>query len=259
MARFCANCGAALEEGARFCGGCGSKVEGAAPPPPAPVAAAGGWSSAGAQADGTGLPPEAPLWGFQANVIGIGEQLVAAFGLQQATGFAAILARIIRGTFLDSKSSRAVAVDEQGTANAILALLFVNLPSLIVSLVGLSMAFRFGVMTAVVTIAIGVAAVVGACFVLAQLSQPVLGVRLTFGQLLRALGYVQGANLLTFIPVLGFLLGLWNLVASTAAIRAISGADTGKAIVFLLIGAVIVGAATMLISPLLFGMFAILR
>jgi hypothetical protein len=39
MAKFCANCGAALGEGARFCTSCGQAVAGSAPAAPPPATA----------------------------------------------------------------------------------------------------------------------------------------------------------------------------------------------------------------------------
>lgn len=255
---FCANCGQTLEQGSDFCGGCGTRQGAGAPTPPPPVATPPP-GNGGYQTGPGGLPPEPAMWDFQRNVIPIGEQLVSALGLQAAGGFGAIVARIIRGTFLSPRVAREVAVDEGGTGAALTALLFVNLPNLIVSLLTLGAAFRFGAFAAVVTLVVGIAAIVGSSFILSVLSKPILGVALSFGQLLRPLCYVQGANLLAFIPLVGILLGLWNLVAATAAIRSISGADTGKAIVFLLVGAVIVAAGMMVLSPILLAMFAFMR
>ena len=63
---------------------------------------------------------------------------------------------------------------------------------------------------------------------LSALSQSLLGVRLSAGQLLRALAYSQGANMLSFVPGVGRLLSLWTIVSGVAAVREISGADTQK-------------------------------
>ena len=254
---FCANCGATLDEGAVFCGGCGTRQGGPAATPP-PIVATPPQSS-GYQAYDGGLPPEPAMWDFQRSVIPLGEQLVSALGLQSATGFGAIIARILRGTFLSPRVAREAAQDEAGTGTALTALLFVNLPNLLVSLLTLGAAFRFGAFAAVVTLAVGIAAIIGSSFILSLLSKPILGVALSFGQLLRPLCYVQGANLLAFIPLVGILLGLWNLVAATAAVRSISGADTGKAIVFLLVGALIVAVGMAVVSPILLAMFAFMR
>lgn len=255
---FCANCGTSLDEGAVFCGNCGTRQGAQATSPPPPVAAPPP-SSGGYQAGSEGLPPEPPMWDFQRSLIPMGEQLVSALGLQSASGFGAIVARIIRGTFLSPSVAREAALDEAGTGSALTALLFVNLPNLLVSLLSLGAVFRFGAFAAVITLIVGILAIIGSSFILSLLSKPILGVALSFGQLLRPLCYVQGANLLGFIPIIGFLLGIWNLVAATAAVRSISGADTGKAIVFLLVGAIIVAVAMAVFSPILLAAFAFLR
>jgi hypothetical protein len=56
--------------------------------------------------------------------------------------------------------------------------------------------------------------------------------------LFRAMTYAQSAAALGIIPVVGPLLGLWALVPNTAAVRDVTGADTGKAVVLVAAGLV---------------------
>ena len=71
---------------------------------------------------------------------------------------------------------------------------------------------------------------------------------------MRALAYAQAVGVFGFIPVLGWLIRLWTIPTSIAAVREISGADTVKAVIFIFIGGAITVVAMMLLSPILMGL-----
>lgn len=78
------------------------------------------------------------------------------------------------------------------------------------------------------------------------------------GELLRTLGYASGPRvlgLLTFIPCLGglagFLGGIWALVTGVVAVRQALDFDTGKAILTVIIGWIIVLVITVILGAVL--------
>ena len=78
------------------------------------------------------------------------------------------------------------------------------------------------------------------------------------GEVLRTLGYAyspQVLGILAFIPCVGwaiaFVASIWSLVAGIVAIREAMDFDTGKAILTMFIGWVIVVVVTMLIGAVL--------
>lgn len=218
--------------------------------------------AAGAQ---DGLPPSPPLWDFQKSMVPTGESLAASFG-SNPSGFMKLLAWMIRSSFLDPRIARQAALDKGGNMAAIGAFAIAMVPSwLYLLLIGNS--FGFGsyyygssYLHAVLisTVLIGIIGLVATIFVLSLISKSLLGVSLSAGQLMRALAYAQGAAFFGFIPVLGVLIRLWTIPSSIAAVREISGADTAKAIIFILIGGAITVVAMMALSPILiFGLVRI--
>ncbi|MCC6591328.1 MAG: zinc ribbon domain-containing protein [Bryobacterales bacterium] len=269
---FCAQCGTQVADGAAFCGVCGSPIAGGSGGSAAGSAGGSNWSGntysqpgadAGyAYASGAtgGLPPSPPMWDFQKNLVPKGEQIAASIGVANAkSGIGAVFGRIIRSTFLDPRIAREQALDEGGTMDAVMALVIVNLPAMLFTLLTFGFAFRFGVVTALLTFVLSVGVGIASMFVMAFLTKPILGVALSFGQLLRATAYTQGARLLSFIPVIGALIGLWSIVAWFAAMREITAAETGKLIVFILVGAVVMFAGMAILSPIFIAMFAFAR
>ncbi len=80
------------------------------------------------------------------------------------------------------------------------------------------------------------------------------------GELLRVLGYASGPrvlSILSFIPCVGALValagGIWSLVAGVIAIREALDFDTGKAIITVIIGWVIILIITIVISFVVLG------
>jgi len=193
-----------------------------------------------------------------------GENLAASLG-SNPSGFMKVLAWIIRSTFLDPRVARQAALDNNGNGAAIVAFAIALVPAwLYLLLVGNRFGFgsyyygsSYFHAVLISTVVIAVIGLVASIFILSLLSKSLLGVSLSAGQLMRALSYAQGAAFFGFIPVLGVLIGLWRIPTSIAAVREISGADTGKVIIFTLIGGAITVVAMMLLSPLL--IFALVR
>lgn len=229
---------------------------GAPPPPPPPGGGAyfgGATYSTGAAG---GLPPSPPLWDFQQKLIPTGESLVSGLG-PNPTGVMKILARIIRATFLDPRVARQAALDENGTAEAIGAIVLTVVPGIVLGWLGAS-SFGFGILNALIsTVLMSVVSLGIMVGLLSALSLSLLGVKLSAGQLLRALAYSQGANMLSFVPGVGRLLGLWTIVSGVAAVREISGAETQKVAIFMIVGAVAGVVVAMVIGPIVYGMLAI--
>jgi len=103
-------------------------------------------------------------------------------------------------------------------------------------------------------VVVSIAGMAATIFILAVLSKSLLGVRLSAGQLMRALAYAQGAAVLGFIPILGTLIRLWTIPTSIAAVREISGAGTAKAVIFIVVGGAVTVVAMLLLSPILMRM-----
>lgn len=231
-----------------------SGIRAASPPPPGLGLAAPGAASSGAAG---GLPPSQPLWDFQQKLVPTGEAIANALGASP-TGVMRILSWIIRATFLDPRIARQAALDENGTGAAIGAIAITALPGVLLTWLGMG-SLGFGVLrilvsTVVMTI-LSVGVMVG---VLSLLSQSLLGVKLSAGQLLRAIAYSQGANAIAFVPDIGRILQLWTVVSGIAAVREISGATTQKVAVLMIIGAVASVAAALVLAPTVYGVLSFL-
>jgi len=203
------------------------------------------------------LPPCPPLWDFQQKIIPTGESLANSLGANP-TGVMQILSWIIRATFLDPRIARQAALDENGTAAAIGAIAITALPGILLGWLGVG-SFGFGIVRALVTTVLMSVVSLGIMVgLLSVLSQNLLGVKLSAGQLLRAVAYSQGANMLSFVPGVGRIIQLWSIVTGVAAVRAISGAETQKVAIFMIIGAVASVIVAMVLAPILYGVFSFL-
>jgi len=197
------------------------------------------------------------MWDFQQKLVPTGESVANALGTNP-TGIMRILSWIIRATFLDPRIAREAALDESGTGAAIGAIVITALPGVLIGWLGVG-SYGFGVVRLLVsTILMSIVSLGIMVGVLSVLSQSLLGVKLSAGQLLRSLAYSQGANMLAFVPSVGRVLQLWSIVAGVAAIREISGATTQKVAVFMIIGAVASVVAVLVLAPLLYGALAFL-
>lgn len=292
MAKFCSTCGTPKEEGAAFCGGCGAAfaappVEPPAPPaagftprppapppagpafapppppqassfaPPPPAGASFGARPSFASGAAGGLPPSPPLWDFQKNLVPTGESIANSLG-PNPTGVMQIVAWIIRATFLDPRIARMAALDENGTGQAIGAIVITALPGILLGWLGVG-SFGIGIVSALVTtIVMSVVSLGIMVGLLSALSQSVLGVKLSAGRLLRAIAYSQGANVFSFVPGIGRLIQLWSIVTGVAAVREISGAETQKVAIFMIIGAVAAVVVGLVLSPIIYGALSFL-
>ena len=173
------------------------------------------------------------------------------------TGVMKIVSRIVRATFLDPRVAREAALDQNGTGEAVLAILLTTVPGvalgwLAVGSVGAWMVTAM--ITSVLMSLVGVGIMVG---LLSALSLSWLGVKLSPGQLLRALAYSQGANMLSFVPGVRTLLALWTTVAGLAAVREISGAETQKVAILMIVVAMVTVLLAMVIVPVVAGALAV--
>lgn len=200
----------------------------------------------------SGLPPSAPLWDFQQKVIDTGAPLAQGLG-PNPVGPMGIVSRIIRSTFLDPRVAREAALDEAGTRDAVLAILLTSVPSVLLSLLFSGSIGPWVLTLMISTLLMSLLSLGVMVWLLSALSMPMLSVKLSAGQLLRALAYAQGASVLAFVPVFGRVLGLWSIVSGLAAVRAISGAETRRAAAFMIVGAVAAVLAAMALAPLILG------
>jgi hypothetical protein len=197
------------------------------------------------------------MWDFQQKLVPTGESIATSLGANP-TGVMQILSWIIRATFLDPRVARQAALDENGTGAAIGAVAITALPGILLGWLGVG-SFGFGIVrTLITTVLMSVVSLGIMVGLLSALSQNLLGVKLSAGQLLRAIAYSQGANMLSFVPGIGRILQLWSIVTGVAAVREISGAETQKVAIFMIIGAVASVVVVMVLAPILYGALSFL-
>lgn len=240
------------------------------PPLPAPPAGAGREASApggepAGPASGTAAAPSAtvPLpapvapWGFQPGLAALGDGLVAALRLRTDDVLGRAVERMIRGALLDGRAYRAAAAEADGTPAALGALAAICFASAVGALIlflrvpGPAALVVCGVLTVVQVVGF-VLAVAAAAWASGQLFQTPAA----FGPLLRALAYAQSPRLLSALPLLGQFLGLWSLVSTTAAVREVTGIDTGRAVLLMLIPMLVSLFLAGVLSPLLLFLLA---
>jgi hypothetical protein len=185
--------------------------------------------------------------------------MVGSMGLNRAGSSPGLLEKMIRGAFLDGAVYRQAAADRNGNGSALIAIL---IPAIAGMLGSLALTYHFvfmgrGILTLLVATIIGVLALLAAIGIMAVLSQPILHHKLDFGQLFRGLAYAQSAGVLTIIPVLGTLLGLWRILASLVAVREISGSDVGRSAALLIVGLISTIVIGLVLSPLLLSTLAL--
>jgi hypothetical protein len=164
-----------------------------------------------------------------------------------------LLEMMIRGAFLDGAVYRQAAADTGGNRNALIALLIPVAAGVLGGLLagaGYFLGSR-ALIFLLVSALIGLLAAVGAIGLMAVCSQAVVRRKLDFGQLFRALAYAQSPGVLTIIPVVGWLLGLYRILTSLVAVREISGSDVVKSALLLAIGLVGTIVIGLILSPLM--------
>jgi hypothetical protein len=166
-----------------------------------------------------------------------------------------LLEMMIRGAFLDGAVYRQAAADTGGNRNALIALLIPVAAGILGGWLATAHYYYItgsrGTLLLLVSALIGLVAAVASIGIMAVCSQAVVHRKLNFGQLFRALAYAQSPGVLTVIPVVGWLLGLYRILTSLVAVREISGSDVVKSALLLvvgLIGCVVIG---LMLSPLM--------
>ncbi|UCF37614.1 MAG: hypothetical protein JSU96_01735 [Acidobacteriota bacterium] len=158
---------------------------------------------------------------------------------------------MIRGCLLDQRAYRAAAADEKGTNDAWLALGFVFLMTSIGPyLIYFTVPSVSQLISIVLMTGIQVAGMAAGAALISALSPSIAGVKVSFGQVLRPLAYAQSIGVFGFLGMIATVLGIWRIVTSLTAIRAVIGCDPVKAAVLLIIGGIGSILAAMLLSPL---------
>jgi hypothetical protein len=174
--------------------------------------------------------------------------------------FAAMINRVVRAAMLDVDLYEEVEADTTLTQEALMVVILVSIASGVGSFLAGVIGGDFG--TAVLGLILGVVMGVLGYYIWAYVTYFV-GTNLfegtaDVGEMLRTLGYASGPRvlgILAFIPCLGPLAGLvgalWALVTGVVAVRQALDFDTGKAILTVIIGWVIVFIITIVVSVVL--------
>jgi hypothetical protein len=174
--------------------------------------------------------------------------------------FAAMINRVVRAAMLDVDLYEEVEADTTLTQEALMVVILVSIASGIGSFLAGVIGGEIG--AAVLGLILGVVMGVLGYYIWAYVTYFV-GTNLfegtaDVGEMLRTLGYASGPRVLSvlaFIPCLGPLAGLvgalWALVTGVVAVRQALDFDTGKAILTVIIGWVIVFIITIVVSVVL--------
>jgi hypothetical protein len=174
--------------------------------------------------------------------------------------FAAMINRVVRAAMLDVDLYEEVEADTTLTQEALMVVILVSIASGVGSFLAGVIGGDIG--AAVLGLILGVVMGVLGYYIWAYVTYFV-GTNLfdgtaDVGEMLRTLGYASGPRVLgvlAFIPCLGPLAALvgalWALVAGVVAVRQALDFDTGKAILTVIIGWVIVFIITIVVSVVL--------
>jgi hypothetical protein len=179
-------------------------------------------------------------WPFQDQTSKWSAQLIAMLGekgVASGAGYGAMLARMIRASLLDKQIYREVAANDALESES---LQVTAIWILLASAGGLLTALSAGSLTGMLAfVSPCIALVVSWCarvWVVQLAAANWLKIGVPLRPLFRAMTYAQSPAALGFVPVVGPLLGLWALVPNTAAVRDVTGADTGKAAILVAAG-----------------------
>ncbi len=168
--------------------------------------------------------------------------------------------RVIRAAMLDVEFFRKAELDTSLTQEALMVVIIVSLIGAIGGFLGGVIAGRFG--AALLGLIVALIAGIVNYYIWAYVTYFV-GTRLFDaaadpGELLRVLGYASGPRALeifSFIPCIGWLIafagGIWALVAGFVGVREALDLDTGKTLITVIIGWVIIMIVTWLITAVL--------
>lgn len=250
-------CGAEIREGALFCTQCGKQVAGAANPPPAiPLAASPAppgaqpmsapapammppppLSVTAAAASTANLPPPAAPWDFQSKLKPTADSLVQSLqGIFPAnTPAGKIAERMVRGALADPQVYRQAAEDETQNQEAMIAIAVAVVASAALPCLIFGGFSPFRMLALAIAQAASFAASIGIIHLLAP---QILGCQLSFHQTMRSLAYAVAPLILAIVPLIGQIVGIWCIVTTISALRAVSGCDAIKAAIALLLGGI---------------------
>ncbi len=175
--------------------------------------------------------------------------------------FATMLNRVVRAAMLDVNLYEEVEADTSLTQEALMVVILVSIASGIGSFLA-GLIGEGGIGAAVLGLILGVVMGVVGYYIWAYITYFVgtnlFGGTADVGELLRTLGYASGPRVLgvlAFIPCLGPLAALigaiWALVTGVVAVRQALDFDTGKAIITVIVGWVIVFIITVVVGAVL--------
>ena len=171
--------------------------------------------------------------------------------------FGAMLNRVLRAAMLDVDLYEEVEADTNLTQEALIVVIIVSILGSVGSFISTLMARNIGaaLLSLVITVVLGVINYYIWAYVTYFVGTRLFGGTADVGEMLRVLGYASGPRVLavlSFIPCVGGLITLagavWALIAGVIAVRQALDFDTGKAILTVIIGWVIIIIISILIS-----------
>jgi hypothetical protein len=174
--------------------------------------------------------------------------------------FAAMFNRVMRAAMLDVDLYEEVEADSSLTQEALMVVILVSIAGGIGSFLAGIIGGEIGaaLVGLILTVVLGVVNYYIWAYITYFVGTNLFDGTADVGELLRTLGYASGPRvlgLLSFIPCLGPLVGLagaiWALVAGVVAVRQALDFDTGKAVLTVIIGWVIVFIITLVVTAVL--------
>ena len=174
--------------------------------------------------------------------------------------FGAMINRVIRAAMLDVNFYNEAEADTSLNQEALMVVILVSIAAGIGGFLGgiIGGSISAAILGLVLGVVIGVVNYYIWAYVTYFVGTNLFGGTANPGELLRVLGYASGPRvlgILSFIPCVGALAalagGIWSLVAGVIAIREALDFDTGKAIITVIIGWVIIMIITFVIAAVL--------
>jgi hypothetical protein len=165
--------------------------------------------------------------------------------------------RMVRAAMLDVNLYEEVEADTSLNQEALIVVILVSVASGIGAFLGGVIGGDFGpaLIGLIVTIALGIVNYYIWAYVTYFVGTNLFGGTADPGELLRTLGYASAPRLLgilSFIPCVGALAGIvaaiWALIAGVIAVRQALDFDTGKAVITVIIGWVIIFVITLIVT-----------
>ena len=179
--------------------------------------------------------------------------------------FGAMINRMVRASMLDVNLYEEVEADPSLNQEALVVVILVSVLSGIGAFLGGVIGGDFGgaLIGLIVTVALGIVNYYIWAYVTYFVGTNLFNGTADPGELLRTLGYASAPRLLgllSFIPCVGALAGIvaaiWALIAGVIAVRQALDFDTGKAVITVIIGWVIVFIISMVVT-FVFGIGAV--